>query len=129
MCFGASVEAKLHEGYVFGQEYTFEVAVSKVAAPTDPCTNHRLLNEENTERIYGLIRSTNVVRAQISPMILRPKKYVGPDAVHVDFDAEGARESFLTLHRAHIRDHGEGLEAREAFLNCFTWEPVDGQHI
>jgi hypothetical protein len=60
-------------------------------------------------------------------MILRPKKYIGP--VHVDFDAEGARESFLTLHRAHIYDHGEGLEAREAFLNCFTWEPVDGQHI
>jgi hypothetical protein len=127
--FGASMEAKLHEGYVFGQDYTFQVVVAKVEAPTDPCTNHRLLNEENAERIYGLIRSTNVVRAQISPMILRPKKYVGPDAVQVDFDAEGARESFLTLHRAHIHDHGEGLEAREAFLNCFTWEPVDGQHI
>jgi hypothetical protein len=80
------------------------VAVSKVEAPTDPCTNHRLLNEENAERIYGLIRSTNVVRAQISPMILWPKKYVGPDAVQVDFDAEGARESFLTLHRAHIME-------------------------
>ena len=62
-------------------------------------------------------------------MILRPKKYVGPDAVQVDFGAEGARESFLTLHRAHIHDHGDGPEAREAFLNCFTWEPVDGQHI
>jgi hypothetical protein len=84
---------------------------------------------KNVERIYGLIHSKNVVRAQISPMILRPKKYVGPDAVHVDFDVEGARESFLTLHRAHIHDHGEGLEAREAVLNCFTWEPVDGQHI
>jgi hypothetical protein len=127
--FGASVEGKLHEGYVFGHDYTFQVAVSKVEAPIDPCTNHRLLNEENAERIYGLIRSTNVVRAQISPMILRPKKYVGPYAVQVDFDAEGARESFMTLHRAHIHDHGEGQEAREAFLNCFTWEPVDGQHI
>jgi hypothetical protein len=127
--FSASVEAKLHEGYVFGQDYTFQVVVSKVDAPTDPCTNHRLLNGENAERIYGLIRSTNVVRAQISPMILRPKKYVGLDAVQVDFDAEGARESFLTLHLAYIHDHGEGLEAREAFLNCFTWEPVDGQHI
>jgi hypothetical protein len=62
-------------------------------------------------------------------MILRPKKYVGPHAVQVDFDAEGARESFMTLHRTHIHDHGEGLEAREVFLNCFTWEPVDGQHI
>jgi hypothetical protein len=123
------VEGKLHEGYVFGHDYTFQVAVSKVEAPIDPCTNHRLLNEENAERIYGLIRSTNVVRAQISPMILRPKKYVGPYAVQVDFDAEGARESFMTLHRAHIHDHGEELEAREAFLNCFTWEPVDGQHI
>jgi hypothetical protein len=56
------------------------------------------------------------------------QKYIGLDAVHVDFDAEGARESFLTLHRAHIHDHGEGLEAREAFLNCFTWEPMD-EHI
>jgi hypothetical protein len=82
--FGASVEAKLHEGYVFGQDYTFQVAISKVEAPTDPCTNHRLLNEKNAERIYGLIRSTNVVRAQISSMILRPKKYVGPDSVQVD---------------------------------------------
>jgi hypothetical protein len=127
--FGASVEAKLHEGYVFGQDYTFQVVVSKVEAPTDPYSNHRLLNEENVERIYGLICCTNVVRAQISPMILRPKKYVGLDAVQVNFDAEGARESFLTLHRARIHDHGEGLEAREAFLNCFTWEPVNGQHI
>jgi hypothetical protein len=127
--FGASVEAKLHEGYVFGQDYTFQMVVSKVEAPTDPYSNHRLLNEENVERIYGLIRSTNVVQAQISPMILRPKKYVGPNAVEVDFDAEGARESFLTLHCAHIHDHGEGLEAREVFLNCFTWELVDGQHI
>jgi hypothetical protein len=59
--FGASVEAKLHEGYVFGHDYTFQVVVSKVEAPTDPCTNHRLLNEENVQRIYGLIRSTNVV--------------------------------------------------------------------
>jgi hypothetical protein len=123
------MEAKLHEGYVFGQDYTFQVAVSKVDTPTDPCTNHRLLNGENAERIYGLIHSTNVVRAQISPMILRSKKNVGPDAVQVDFDAEGARESFMTLHRAHKHDHGEGLEAREAFLNCFMWEPVDGQHI
>jgi hypothetical protein len=62
-------------------------------------------------------------------MILRPKTYVGPDVVQVEFDAEGARESFLTLHRVHIHDHGEGLETREAFLNCFTWEPMDGQHI
>jgi hypothetical protein len=67
------MEAKLHEGYVFGQDYTFQVAVSKVEAPTDPCTNHQLLNEENAKRIYGLLRSTNVVRTQISPMILRPK--------------------------------------------------------
>jgi hypothetical protein len=67
--FGASVEGKLHEGYVFGQDYTFQVAVSKVEVPTDPCTNHRLLNDENAERIYGWIRSTNIVRAQISPMI------------------------------------------------------------
>jgi hypothetical protein len=85
--FGASMEAKLHEGYVFGQDYIFQVGVTKVEAPIDPYTNHRLLNEENAERIYGLIRSTNVVRAQISPMILQPKKYVGPDAVQVDFDA------------------------------------------
>jgi hypothetical protein len=59
--FDASVEGKLHEGYVFGQDYTFQVAVAKVEAPTDPYTNHRLLNEENAERIFGLIRSTNVV--------------------------------------------------------------------
>jgi hypothetical protein len=62
-------------------------------------------------------------------MILRPKKYVGPNAVQVDFDAKGTRESFLTLHRAYKHDHGEGLEVREAFLNCFMWELVDGQHI
>jgi hypothetical protein len=127
--FGASVEAKLHEGYVFGQDYTFQVAVSKVEAPTDPYTSHRVLNEENAERIYGLLRSTNVGRTQISAMILWPKKYVGSNAVQVDFDVEGVKESFLTQHRAHIHDHEEGLEAREAFLSCFMWEPIEGQHI
>jgi hypothetical protein len=49
--FGASMEAKLHEGYVYGQDYTFQVAVSKVDTPTDPCTNHRLLTGENAKRI------------------------------------------------------------------------------
>jgi hypothetical protein len=117
VCFGASAESKLHEGCVFGQDYTFQVALSKVEAPIDPYTNHQLPNKKDAERIYGLVRSTNIIQAQISSMILLPKKYVGLDAVQVDFDAEGARESFLTLHRAHIHDHGEGLEPREAFLN------------
>ena len=118
--FGASVEAKLYERYVFGQDYAFQVAVSKVEAPTNPYTNHWLLNEENVEYIYGLIHSTNIVRTQISSMILWPKKYVGSNTVQIDFDAEGVRESFMTLDRAHIYDHEEGLEARKAFLNCFT---------
>jgi hypothetical protein len=38
-------------------------------------------------------------------MILCPKKYFGPDAIQVDFDAEGAKEAFQTLHRTHIYDH------------------------
>jgi hypothetical protein len=52
VCFGASVESKLHEGYIFDQDYTFQVALSKVEAPTDPCTNHRLLNEENVQSAF-----------------------------------------------------------------------------
>jgi hypothetical protein len=45
--FGSSMESKLHEGYVFGLDYTFQVEFSKVEAPSGPCTNHRLLNEED----------------------------------------------------------------------------------
>jgi hypothetical protein len=88
------MELKLHEGYVCGLDYTFQIELSKVGAPSDPCTNHQLLNEEDADHIYGLVRNTNVVRAQISPMILCPKKYIGPDVVQVDFGAEGAKEAF-----------------------------------
>jgi hypothetical protein len=55
------------------------------------------------------------VRAQISPMILRPKKYIGPDVVQVDFGAEGAKEAFQTLHCAHVRDHGKGHKREKHF--------------
>jgi hypothetical protein len=113
--FGSSMESKLHEGYVFGLDYTFQVELSKVEAPSDPCTNDRLLNEEDAKHIYGLVCGTNVVRAQISPMILRPKKYIGPDVVQVDFGAEGAKEAFQTLHCAHVRDHGKGHKREKHF--------------
>jgi hypothetical protein len=62
-------------------------------------------------------------------MILCSKKYIGADAVQVDFDAKGAKKAFQTLHRVHVCEHEGGHEAREAFLNCFTWKPFDGQHI
>jgi hypothetical protein len=62
-------------------------------------------------------------------MILCPKKYIGSDAVQVDFGIEGKKEAFQTLHHAHVHDHGGGYEVREAFLSCFTWEPVDGHHM
>jgi hypothetical protein len=75
--FGSSMESKLHEGYVFGLYYRFQVLLLKVEASSDAYTNHQLLNEKDAKRIYGLISDTNVVRVQISLMILHPKKYIG----------------------------------------------------
>jgi hypothetical protein len=94
-------------------------------APNDLCTNHRLLTKADVEHTYRLILGTNVVQAQISPLILRPKKYIGPDIMQVDFDIEGTREAFQTLHCTHVHDYGRGYEVRESFLNCFTWESVE----
>jgi hypothetical protein len=62
-------------------------------------------------------------------MILRPKLYTRVDGVQVDFFMEEKKDRFRTLHRTHVHEHGDGLEAHEEFLKCFTWEPVDGQHI
>jgi hypothetical protein len=75
------MKPKLQEGFLFGTEYTFEVEVAKVDAPSNPCTNHRLLNEENAQRVFDLLQGGSVIRAQVSPMILRPKVYIGVDGV------------------------------------------------
>jgi hypothetical protein len=127
--FGSSMKPELQEGFLFGTEHAFEVEVAKVDAPSNPCTNHRLLNEENAQRVFDLLQGGSVIRAQVSPMILRPKVYIGAAGVQVDFLTEEEKDRFRTLHRAHVRDHGEGHEALKEFLKCFTWEPVDGQHI
>ena len=55
------MESKLQEGYVFGRDYTFQVTLSKVKAPSDPYINHCSLNEEDAKRVYGLIHDTSVV--------------------------------------------------------------------
>ena len=129
MYFGSSLKPKLKEGYVFGSEYTFAVELTKVAVPSHPCTNHRMFNEENAIRIYEMICDGKAMRNQMSPMILHPKTYTGPDGRKVEFLLEGGKQVFLNLHNAHIGVHGQGIAARERFLSCFTWEPVDGQHI
>lgn len=119
----------LQEGFVFGTMFTFEVEVSKVDAPTNPCTNHRFLNKDNVERVYNLLCGDNIARAQVSPMILRPKTYIGEDGVQVDFLEDRGKDRFHKLRAAYIRENGDEDQARGAFLRCFTWEPVDGQHI
>jgi hypothetical protein len=111
----------LQEGFVFGTEYTFEVELAKVEAPSNPHTNHQLLNEENAQRNFDLLQGGSDVRAQVSPMILHPKVYIGSDGVYVDFFREGEKDRSQTLRRAHVCDHRDGLEAREVFLKCFTW--------
>jgi hypothetical protein len=92
--FGSSMKPKLQEGFVFGTEQTFEVELAKVEEPSHPCTNHRLLNEENAQRVYDLLQGGSVVRAQVSPMILRPKVYIGADGVQVDFLTEEEKDRF-----------------------------------
>ena len=129
MYFGSSLKPKLKEGYVFGPEYTFAVELTKVAGPCDPCTNHRMFNEENAFRIYDMICDGKAMRNQMSPLILRPKTYTGLDGRQVEFLLEGDKQVFENLHNAHVRAHGRGIAERESFLSCFTWEPVDGQHI
>jgi hypothetical protein len=53
--FGSLIKLKLQEGIVFSTEQTFEVELAKVEAPSHPCTNHRLLNEENAQYVYDLL--------------------------------------------------------------------------
>jgi hypothetical protein len=127
--FGSYMKMKLQEGYVYGTMFTFEVEVSKVDAPTNPCTNHRFLNKDNVERVYNLLCSDSIARAQVSPMILRPKTYIGEDGVEVEFLEDGGKDRFHKLRDAYARENGDEDQARGAFLRCFTWEPVDGQHI
>jgi hypothetical protein len=59
--FGASMDSKIQDGYVFGLDYTFKMLMTKVKAPSDPYINHWLLDEENAARIYGLISGNSVV--------------------------------------------------------------------
>ena len=118
--FGSSIKPKLQEDFLFGTEHTFEVEVVKVDAPSNPCTNHQLLNEENVQHVFDLLQGGSIVRAQVSPMILRSKVYIGVDGVHVDFLTKEEKDRFQTLHCVYVHDHGKGHEVLKEFLKCFT---------
>jgi hypothetical protein len=68
-------------------------------------------------------------QAQVAPMILRPRSFIGSNGIQVDIFANGNSESFNQLYDDHVQVYGDGKDAQEAFLACFTWEPVDRQHI
>jgi hypothetical protein len=106
---------RLEEGFVFGIAIMFEVDVAKVAALSNLCTNHRVLNDGNAQQI-------------VNPMILHPKSYVGLNGVEIDFFEDGSTKRFHAMHDVHVAAYREGKEASEVLLNCFTWEPIDGQH-
>ena len=129
MYFGASLKPKLRDGYVFGEEVTFEVEVSKVAPPSNPCTNHRVLNEFNALRIFELMQLSSTTRSQISHMILRPISFATSDGIEVVFPGHEEKSLFYDLYDAYMIKNGDNDEVRQAFLKCFTWEPIDGQHI
>ena len=93
---------KLEEGFVFGTTHTFQVDVAKVVVPTNPCTNHRILNDKNVERIFNLFNSGNVVWAQLSPMILWPKLYMGAGVMEVKFLTKLSKARFQELLDAHV---------------------------
>jgi hypothetical protein len=127
--YGSSIKLKLEEGFVFGATHTFQANVAKVAAPTNPCTNHRILNDRNVECIFDLLNSGNAVRVQLSPMILRPKLYMGAGGMEVKFLAKISKARFQALLNAHVVGGGGMKERTEVFLNGFTWKLVDGQLI
>jgi hypothetical protein len=88
--FGSSIKSKLEEGFVFGVAHNFEVDIAKVAVPSNSCTNHKVLNDGNAHQIFDLLSASPVERTQLSPIILRPKSYVGPDGVEIDFLEDGS---------------------------------------
>ena len=108
---------------------TFDVEVSKVAPPPTPCTNHRVLNELNAFQIFDLMQSSSTTRSQILHMILRPISFIACDRVEVLFCGEGEKSLFHDLYDAYMIRNGDSDEVHATFLKCFTWEPIDGQHI
>ena len=54
---------------MFGTKYIFEVELAKVEVPSNPHTNHQLLNEENAQCAFDLLQGDSDVQAQVSPMI------------------------------------------------------------
>jgi hypothetical protein len=57
----SSIKAKLEAKLVFGTAHTFQVDVAKVAAPCNPCTNHRILNKIIVEHIFELLNNGSVI--------------------------------------------------------------------
>lgn len=48
--------------------------------------------------------------------------------MEIDFFENGSTERFHAMHDVHVATYREGKEANKILLNCFTWEPIDGQH-
>ena len=115
------MKPKLRDGYVFGEEITFDVEVSKVAPPSNPCTNHRILNEFNALHIFELMRLSSTTRSQISHMILCLISFIASDGVEVVCPGDGEKSLFYDLYDAYMIQNGDNREVRQAFLKCFTW--------
>jgi hypothetical protein len=62
-------------------------------------------------------------------MILRPKKYIEEDGVYVYFLEDEGKDRLHKLCDAYICENGNENKAQDAFLRCFKWEPMDGQHV
>ena len=129
MYFGANLKPKLRDGYVFGEEVTFDVEVSKIAPPSNPCTNHQILNEFSALCMFELMQLSSTTRSQILHMIIRLISFTTSDGVEVLFPGDGKKLLFYDLYDVYMIKNGDNDKVRQAFLKCFTWEPNDGQHI
>ena len=124
---GPSLKAQLDGGYVWRLGFFFDVDMSMVDEPRHVCTNHRVVDDHNVEKVYQLLLASHS-RRRVSALTLRPINCRLPDGTVWDFGGVGGKTKILEAYQSYLgQDDTEA--SRAAFLGCVKWEPVDGQHV
>jgi hypothetical protein len=112
---------ELHEGYIFGQDFGFEVFIDHIFRPYIT-TNQRELDLDNEYRLFNLIKHDGAI---FSPLLLKPIGIQEDNSNKIlYFDNDYTFEQ--TMENPNYVTDGQPIPH---FLERLKWQLVDGQHV
>jgi hypothetical protein len=112
---------ELHEGYIFGQDFGFEVSIDHISSPHIK-RNQRKLNLDNADRLFTLIKYNGAI---FSPLVLKS----------IGIQEENSNKILYFYKNYTFEQTMENLnyvtdgQPKPDFSKRLRWQPMDGQHV